>query len=285
MRTKVAAVIIAYNDITALYKCLESLHKQVDYMIIIDNSTDDSIFAYKNEHIYIKNNTNLGLAKALNIGIKKSLELDIEWILLLDQDSVLEKSMVLNMLNSYQDKTHKSEIAQIVPTVYDKNLNYYIPSLVYKTFSLQKISNPKLDCYIDFQITSGSLIKKSIFKELGLMDDSLFIDYIDFDYCFKIRKFNYKILLSNTALLYHQMGEKKVKFGIPFVEHSSSRVYYQMRNRIIIMKRFKKEFPFFIFKEINRMILKFFKILILENDKNKKIKNYFQGISQGVLCR
>ena len=278
----ISAVIIAYNDYPAVYRCIKSLKGQVSTICIVDNSTIKDQFAYNtDEVIYIKNENNIGLDKALNIGVKEVLKRQIDWVLLLDQDSVVDKNMLNNMLNSF-DNADDQSIAQIVPLVYDINRDKYLPSLIYNKFSLEKIDRPQQDTFVDFQITSGSLIRKEIFEKIGFMDETFFIDYIDFDYCFRIRSSKHKILLSKDALLTHSLGKKSNKMGIDFIEHASIRIFYQVKNRLILMKRYGHIFPFFVISETRNLIFKFFKIIILENDKKEKLQNYFRGLLKGL---
>lgn len=279
MKNNITAVIISYNDYDSLYKCINSAYEYVQKIIVVDNSHDyiNTFTCYQKDIVYIDNKCNLGLSKALNIGIKEAMKTNIDWILLLDQDSILDKNMITKMLSSYDNSKDKDEIAQIVPIVYDNNQNKELPSLIYHKFNLEKIFKTDTDRYIDFQITSGSLLKKSTIKSLGFMHKDFFIDYIDFDYCFRIRKAGYRILLSHNALLYHALGERKNKYGISFVEHSSFRIFYQVRNRIILMKKYGSFFPFFVFTESRNLIMKLMKIILLENNKLSKIKNYFKG--------
>jgi len=277
-KNKISAVIIAYNDYPAVYRCIESLKREVLSICVVDNSTLTNQFTCnEGEVIYIKNKTNVGLDKALNIGIKEVLKQQADWVLLLDQDSVVGKDMLSYMLNSF-DNADDQSIAQIVPLVYDNNTTKYLPSLIYRKFSLKKVDNPQQDTFVDFQITSGSLIRKEVFDKIGFMDEDFFIDYIDFDYCFRIRSFKYKILLSKDAILTHSLGNKSNKMGIQFIEHDSIRIFYQVRNRLILMKRYGYIFPFFVISETRNLILKFFKIIILENDKKVKLQNYFRGL-------
>lgn len=282
----VTAVIVLYNDMNAIKLCLDSCYAQVDKIIVVDNSTDNATaFSYsdiKEKITYIKNNENLGLDKALNIGITLALTDENIWVLLLDQDSILEQSMIGNMLDSYSNAEEKENIAQIVPTVYDTNKQKYLSALKYNTFSLEKIFSPKLDRYVDFQITSGSLIDKQIFNIVGMMDERFFIDYIDFDYCFKLRKNSYKILLSSKAILYHSLGERKKIASIEFTEHSPFRIYYQVRNRLFIMREYGRLFPYYVISDGINLILKFFKIILIESNKSKKISNYFKGLYDGI---
>lgn len=273
----ISAVIVSYNDYDALNNCINSIDEQVNNIIVVDNSTNGKEFFSDKKVTHINNQTNIGLAKALNMGINKALDIGSDWVLLLDQDSVVDKGMIKNMLISYDESNDKKSIAEIVPTIYDNNLNKYIPSLLYNKFSIKKIFTPDEDSFVDFQITSGSLIKRDVLENIGLMDDTLFIDYIDFDFCFRVKKQGYKILLSSKALLNHSLGEKNKMFFLEFREHNPIRVYYQMRNRMIIIKRFRKEFPFFMLNEFRRMILKLFKIILLESNKKMKLVNYFKG--------
>jgi len=282
-KNNVCAIIIAFNDYISLNRCIKSLLGKVSYICVVDNSTyTDKLTYNKEEIIYIKNTTNIGLGGALNIGIKKALKLKIDWVLLLDQDSIIEDNMINNMINSFENSNDEN-IGQIVPVVYDKNTSTYLPSLSFSKFSLKKIYKPKKNTFIDFQITSGSLIKKEVFNNIGYKDEHFFIDYIDFDYCFRLRTFGYKILLSKDALMFHSLGEKSTKAGVSFIQHSSERIFYQVRNRLILMKRFKKNFPFFIVNESKNMILKFFKIIILEDEKKQKLINYFKGLIDGLF--
>ena len=281
-KNNISAVIIAYNDHSAVHRCIESLKGQVSTICVVDNSTIEDQFVYNLEEvIYIKNETNIGLGKALNIGVKEVLKRQIDWVLLLDQDSMVDKDMLSNMLNSF-DNADDQNIAQIVPLVYDNNTAKYLPSLIYNKFSLEKIDKPQQDTFVDFQITSGSLVRKEIFNKIGFMDETFFIDYIDFDYCFRIKNFKYKILLSKDALLTHSLGKKSNKMGIQFIEHASIRIFYQVRNRLILMKRYGHVFPFFVISETRNLIFKFFKIIILENDKKEKLQNYFRGLLKGL---
>lgn len=281
-KIKVVCVIVAYNDYNSLYKCIDSIGEATNYIIVVDNSTNGIEFKHTRQIIYINNYANVGLSKALNIGIMEALKLDCDWICLLDQDSQLGENMISEMFDSYNKNINRNEIAQIVPVVYDKYKKKYLPALIYNTFSLEKIYKSEEDYYISFQITSGSMIKIDLLRDIGFMDEDLFIDYIDYDYCFRILKKEYKILLSSKAILYHALGEVKQKFFFSYVEHSPFRIFHQVRNRIILIKKHGRRFPYFVTKELLNLILKLGKIILVENNKLIKIRNYFIGFIDGI---
>lgn len=91
---KYIAGIVLYNpDLGRLKENIESICKQVDKVILIDNGSDnireieDLIKEYLN-CILLKNGENMGIAYALNQILKYAYENDVKWFLTLDQDSV-----------------------------------------------------------------------------------------------------------------------------------------------------------------------------------------------------
>lgn len=279
MTYNITAVIVSYNDYDTLDKCIESVLPQIKKIIVIDNSNIEGKPKLEEKIIYIKNKKNLGLAKALNIGIKESISLNSDWVLLLDQDSISDKNMIQNMISSFQTMKNKDEVAQVVPVVFDKNKKKYFPSYIFKKLNVKKVFIPNRDCFVDFHITSGTLININLLNNIGFMNEDFFIDYIDFDYCFRIREKGYKILLSKEAVLYHHLGKKSKFLLFQFIEHSSERIYYQVKNRIIVMKKYKSLYPSFVFKESTNLILKLFKIILIETNKIDKLYNYIKGMA------
>jgi rhamnosyltransferase len=282
MKPSIIAVVVAYNDYESLTKTIESIYEQVASVIVIDNSDREMLCEiYPKPIVYLKNETNIGLAKALNQGIQKALGLKCDWVLLLDQDSLARVNMIEKMLASLESYPYE-KIAQIAPLIYNHSSKNYFPSYSYHGLRIQKIFKPSQDSWIDFHITSGTLISKEAFEKVGLMDEDFFIDYIDYDYCFRIKEKGYKTLLCSDTLLEHTLGTQNRKIGINFIEHAPWRIYYQNRNRIIVMRRYGSMVRAFVMAESLRILLKFAKILLLETDKNKKIKYFVKGLYHGI---
>mgnify|MGYP002888735411 CR=1 FL=1 len=60
-------------------------------------------------------------------------------------------------------------------------------------------------------ITSGSIIPVKVLQNVGLMDETLFIDYIDYEWCLRAIHKGYQIYLSDSKMR-HNMGDVFVKF-------------------------------------------------------------------------
>jgi rhamnosyltransferase len=122
-------------------------------------------------------------------------------------------------------------------------------------------------------MTSGSLIRTG----LGFFEEKLFIDSVDNEYCLRLRKNGYKIIRVNHAVLNHQLGTlRKNWLGFSTIVHPASRRYYITRNMFYVMSKYP-EFRLFGIKELLKSILL---IILVENDKIKKLKAFFRGVHE-----
>lgn len=288
MNKSVCAVIVSFNSPEKLKHCIDSSSHQVDDIIVVDNTTDPKLkdmisnFFSSEKMRFIFNKKNRGLGAALNQGIAHSLKNNFFWTLLLDQDSVMTKNMVDELIRSYYnlDDDLKSKTAAIVPLIYDRNFDEEIPAIVTTKLLNKKIKDHSRDTFIHFQITSGSMIRNDVFKKIGLMNEYFFIDFIDFDYCLRILSKGYKILQSRNALLYHSLGEKKRKLFFYFREHNDpSRLYYQTRNRLLVLSTYGKKHRSVLYSESCRIACKFLKVLLIESNRQEKMRMFFRGIA------
>ena len=107
-------------------------------------------------------------------------------------------------------------------------------------------------------------------------------NYIDFDFCFRILENNYKMIKCNSALLFHSLGDTKLRnfFGkqISYTNHSAIRRYYMTRNRIYCWSKYKSVAGNFIKKDKQCFKNELIKIILFEDDKLFKIKMIIRGI-------
>ena len=276
MKEFISCIIVTYNTDENIINVIDSLEKQVSQIILVDNGSNDktkNIFNkfLKTENIdIIYNYDNYGIAKALNIGIKRALEYKSDWILTLDHDSILDKDMISKMLNFYNNllDEEKKKVGILAPEILDVSINrsYYN---IEENISYKKVEHV---------IQSGSLIKASIFKDIGFFNEKLFIYYVDTEFCFNVRKHRYEIFMVKEAILFHEEGkkERRIFCGLEFTydNYSNQAIYYISRNSIYMFRKYKK------ITFIMRIIYDFIKILLAEP---KKIKYLFYGIKDGVL--
>jgi rhamnosyltransferase len=94
---------------------------------------------------------------------------------------------------------------------------------------------------VGFLIASGSLIPTESLETLGGMEERLFIDYVDLEWCFRASAAGFGLYGAPAAELRHRQGDAVVRLrwlgGRTVVCHSPLRLYYTIRNRLALYCR------------------------------------------------
>ena len=97
---------------------------------------------------------------------------------------------------------------------------------------------------MDACITSACFMNVGICEKIGMFNEKLFIDDVDLDYSFRLIDNNYKIYRINSIVTQHHWGnpvEKRFLFiKYSDYQYSTSRLYYQSRNAIYMIRKYKK---------------------------------------------
>lgn len=225
---KVYSIVVLYNpEASSLLNINKIVELSEKTFVIINSCSQELLNEIKKLNVYVIDNfENLGLSKALNIGIKKCIEEGVcTHISLYDQDSMPATDSLEILLQTLLESSGK--IAAIGPSIDDiKNKG-----------NAHNVVNSVSE--VDVIISSGSLIPIAAIKDVGLMDETLFIDYIDYEWCLRAKSKGYKILQNSNALLYHNMGDSFVNFfGFSKPLHTNKlRHYYIIRNQLILLNR------------------------------------------------
>ena len=278
----VSAVIITYNVENDFKNRINKLKGKVNEIIVVDNGSKAETISMLKELekeitiIYLEKNK--GIAYALNKGIKYSIEKGYDWILTLDHDSIVTDDMIKNMLKCYEgfDQELKEKVAMLVP-VHVEEKEYENNNIINNEEVASKLYTEVLT-----EITSGALTKSSIYKNVGLYDEKLFIDLVDHDYCLALNKKGFKVIQVNSGVLIHNLGDsiKKSILGLKMIptNHSPLRRYYMSRNRHYIWDKYKQDFPGWVLTDKRRFITENLKIILFENNKIEKLKYIREGI-------
>ena len=265
-------MVVLYNPEEDCIQNINSYLHQVSLLIIVDNS-DYTNTTLLNELIsnpkvkYIANNTNLGIAHALNQAATIVKKDDYDFLLTMDQDSSADSNLIENY-NYFLLSNDFSKIGILAP----------VPSYIPET-SKENVQSVK---ELDVAITSGCLLNLSVYEKSGPFKDDLFIDYVDFEYCLRLKKKGFKIVQISKAKIYHQLGNlEKHHFifkPIYVTHHLPIRYYYRTRNRLFVAKKYILSFPAFVLKDFFIFINEILKIIFLENNKCLKIKRIIRGL-------
>lgn len=93
----------------------------------------------------------------------------------------------------------------------------------------------------DFVISSGSLIPMGALEEIGLIDEDLFIDHVDTEWCLRALSKGFKLFGIPSAQMFHSLGNRRKRVwvlrwrNVPY--HSPFRYYYILRNGLLLQRR------------------------------------------------
>jgi rhamnosyltransferase len=285
--SEIFTVLVAYNRTRRdLNQSVEELLKQSSFVVICNNSKDDLIFNHPRIKV-LNFGDNLGIAKAQNIGMAWAFEQGADFILQMDDDSLPDPDMVKLLYESYS-ALHSANynVGIIGPRDYDRYTKK-IHSTKLNPASCQK--GKFIDGFdglviVNSIISSGSLISEKSYLEVGEMLDELFIDAVDFEYCWRSRAKGFLIVRNDKAKIAHRFGEgRKSFFGIFDVAVTSPiRHYYQFRNVIYLFNRTYVPMEWKI-RSILKMIFKMLFYPLFLNNGMDRLKFMALGIKDGLI--
>lgn len=285
MQDTAAVVVLYYPKPDKMQTLLASVCLEVGRVIIVDNTPDSTLVLDDINVEVIRFGKNLGVGAAQNIGIRKADELGFTHVLLLDQDSELGVAMVRNLRHALNEgeRITGGRMACVGPQLVDRDTAHraYFAEVVSTGLRRHFCSDEEL-VSASYLIASGSLYRISVFGHVGYFDESLFIDYVDTDWCFRAADRGYTIFGVCSALLFHRLGLRTVRvqwwreFNVPL--HSAVRYYYMCRNFIALTKRGYVPFPWKIAESV-RLARLFFFAIVRGPQRVKILENILRGFA------
>ena len=267
--SRIYAGIVSYNpDLLRLKENISSIQKQVP-VIVFDNGSRNIIAIQKlisdfSEVQLIRSKKNIGIAAALNQLMQWGYENNFDWMLSLDQDSVCEKNFVKRM--SFYLSVERN-LGIVAPVIEDRNAGVvgHLPKSDY--------------AHVNTCITSGSFSNLNAWKKIGKYDEKMFIDSVDFEYCYRMRKYGYGVIQVRDIHLLHELGHiQKRRFLLwkfDITGHNAFRKYYIARNNVYYPLKHRL-WLHFIRGNIRNLVIIFLTIFY-ETDKKEKLKSIFKG--------
>nr|WP_185716487.1 glycosyltransferase family 2 protein [Burkholderia anthina] len=189
---------------------------------------------------YIANGANLGIATALNQGIERLIAAGCRSALLFDQDSEPSHKLLVELPRTLAVERKRNPcVALVGPAYEDARLGGVAPFVRFGYLKLRRVLPEGLQpIEVDFLITSGSCVNLDVWRDIGPMDDALFIDFVDLEWCVRARSKGYSVLGAPALRLTHELGGEPVKvFGRSYPGHGPVRHYYLFRNAIALIRR------------------------------------------------
>lgn len=274
---KIGAVIVLYNPVLDILRNNIKTLINDCYVVLINNGKRVDV-NINHPNIYYKElGENKGIAYALNRGIGYCIENEYDYVITLDQDSQIDCNLIRCLLNSYEE-LYKIDnyIAALSPIHINVENN-----MPYKYNSIKCLND-----YLEVRelLTSGMFLKTSIFKEIGGMDDKLFIDGVDFEWSWRVRSQLKKHLYMDTRIkMYHKLGEgdkrllgRNIAIATPF------RCYYQYRN-YFVLSTYNYTPISWIIKNGFKYFIRLFYYPLFVRPRWKYLSSSFKGLYSGLM--
>ncbi|TDN82171.1 GT2 family glycosyltransferase [Salegentibacter sp. 24] len=243
-----AAFIICFERPLALIKYIDVLRSQSEppeYILIIDNSLDDSIdklnldkkYAEVN---YFKTGYNAGPAGGSKLGLKKLQALNYQWIFWGDDDNPPRDNQVCSELFICKEKLERQGIVAGIIGGKGGMFNKW-------TGTIRSLSNKQLKAKDIIEVDMvpgghGMLINTHYLNEKTYPEEKLFFAFEDLDICLKFKKQGAGIFVDAKSWYKKRQLDKNGDDSYRYVKKSGTRAgdlrrqYFSSRNLLFILK-------------------------------------------------
>ena len=292
LTNKIAAVVVTYNRLPMLQKCINALLRQTADsfdIFIIDNASTDGTGDYcasiaNNKRIvYYNTGKNLGGAGGFSYGIRAGTEAGYDYLWLMDDDTIPQENALKELL--------------IAADNLNNNFGFLSSLALWTDNTPCKMNTPGVadSWWVDvdsmfennlLRINYASFVslflKAAVVEELGLPIKEFFIWTDDYEYTTRISK-KYPCYFVYNSKVIHEMNMNSGTSIMNDREDRLDRYRYLYRNRYYIARNNRKKDQVNYFIDIKNTI----KALLLSDkpDKYKRIRIVISSYLSGVCFK
>lgn len=251
----IGIVVLNWNGAKDTVACLKSIskldfaHKKL-FVVVVDNASTESIDAIENFPLtnlqIIRNSQNLGFTGGNNVGIKKILQRNVDFVLIINNDTLLDSSLLLELCRVFQ----KQKAGIISPKIYFApgfefhkkrykkselgHVLWYAGGIIdWKNVygfnrGVDEVDNGQYDSEVEIDFATGAcmFVHRRVFEKIGLFDTKYFMYFEDVDFSVRAKKEGERIVFAPNAVLRHKVG-RSAGIGTNLTD------YYLSRNRLL----------------------------------------------------
>lgn len=301
MYPNVSIIILNYNGYLDTIECLESM-SCINYpnyhVIVVDNNSKDNSYEYLYDYIKEKDNnritllkteSNKGYSAGNNFGIQYALEKGTDYILILNNDTVFVEDIIYKLVNVAEINNDIGIIGPKVVNVHKQldwpcarnNLDMKTIFFVYtfmgraifgknnKLFAKHTYNFYNIDSLKKVYAIGGAcmLIKSSVFKNIGLLDEKTFIGFEEFILSEKCKNNMVNIYTLPEAVLIHK-GSQSLKKVKAFCTIEGDKSEYYFYKTYLKMSSFKLQIIKFV------RIIEYLLLSFCDKEYLKSMKNF-----------
>lgn len=290
----VGAVVVTYHTGASVRARLAAVAAQVDALVVVDNGSDPATVAALRTAAtvlpamtLIANPDNPGLAAAQNQGMAALLAAGYDWLLLMDDDSTPAPDMIAVM--AQVEAARPGAFGLLAPRLRYPGVER-VPGFVSGLgWRVRKHPAPVSGLLEEpvFVIASGSLVRATAARAAGPMREDFFIDYLDVEYCFRLRRAGWRIAVAGAAVLDHALGRQSphrvLGRTVWSSNHAPFRCHAMARNRARLWRGWFRVHPGWALMDMAALIAQAARVLVLEDQGGAKARAILSGLWAGLV--
>ena len=287
------AVVVTYHPNEDVVDNVAAMVRECGAAIVVDNGSAPAVVERLRKIAgveVIALPKNRGIAHALNTGIARAETRDVAAVVTFDQDSCPEPAYGEAMRRAAEKWPDAAVIgSHIVETALRQDYCWLRPSPRWPgLFQRVPMAEGGLRP-VTMVITSGAFTRLSCWRKLGGFDEDLFIDFVDTDFCLRVRAAGGQVAVSGEAKLHHHLGqrERRSLAGVVMhpTHHNAVRHYFVARNRVRMLARHGWRTAHWLGFELVFTGVWIVRTLAFETNRSQKLLGMLLGTWDGVLGR
>jgi GT2 family glycosyltransferase len=271
-----AIIILNYNTLAKSKSLVNSLIQQgitSNSIYLIDNNSNDQTeigeLAQHKKVSFIQSKKNTGYAAGNYLGIEAAITDGKKYLLLLNPDIQISYHAIESL---YTRLAAEKKLAVAGPRICYKEQ----PDLIYSdggvflkdsSFRAKHLNNKKgiseavkeVKPELDYINGSALMFKKEVLDAVGYMRTDLFMYYEESEWCLRIKKAGWQLMVLTNVTAYHESSNKGSLYR-----------YYMLRNRLGLVKLYYPEHYWReVVSEIKLLLHIFVRPVILKKEVNK----------------
>lgn len=238
--SEIAIVVLTWNGCELTLACLHSL-AALDLpvqLIVVDNgSTDSTVDAVRAQFpavTVLETGENLGYAGGNNMGIRHALAQRADYIGILNNDVTAAPDFLMPLVEVFQKNPKAGIVTPLIAEAINPQCVWALGASVdRRTGTVQRLhagedtaAAQKLSPFeVDVAPGAAMLVKKEIFKQIGLLDENFYLYYEEADWCLRAKQAGHQILAVPSSVVWHRVSATLGHIS-PLID------YYMLRNQL-----------------------------------------------------
>ena len=293
MNDPIASITVTFNAEALIAEHLRLLQGQthrLSEIVVVDNASSDGTLAVLAEEFpeatVLALPANVGVGGGYAAGLSYALGKRHQSFWTLDQDSRPEPDCLQELVAAMHCGGGAKPIALLAPRSRNLATGVDYAGFGWRNGVVKLPDDERATVqWVDVVISSGSLISAQAVTAAGLPREDFFMDFVDFEYCLRLRRLGYSIGVVRKAVMWHAVGlpEQRRFLGIPWVwaTHVPWREYYKIRNQTFTIWHGQPTFmgKLYLMRKFLRHAMA---VVIFDRQKFRRLRFMIAGLRDGI---